>query len=92
MCVTCAGSGRFWSCAGFRCYNFRHPRGDFIEISSSSYNVSLFSSKAGFHHDGGADAAPRESSSVSIGDLGMRSIVLVRRITKVPSQPPHVIN
>jgi hypothetical protein len=45
------------------------PRGDFIEVSSSSYNLSLFSSKTGSHHDGGAGATPRESLSVSIGDL-----------------------
>jgi hypothetical protein len=44
-------------------------RGDFIEISSSSYNLSLFSSKSSSNHDGGVGAALRESSSMSIGDL-----------------------
>jgi hypothetical protein len=34
----------------------------FIEISSSSYNLSLFPSKAGSDRDGGVGAAPRESS------------------------------
>jgi hypothetical protein len=45
------------------------PQGDLVEISSSSYGLSLFSSKDGSHHDEGAGAAPRGSSSVSIGEL-----------------------
>jgi hypothetical protein len=45
------------------------PRSDFVEISSSSYGLSLFSSKDGSHHDEGAGAAPRGSSSISIGML-----------------------
>jgi hypothetical protein len=45
------------------------PRGDLIDVSSSSYNLSIFSSKAGSHNDGGIGATRRESSSVSIGDL-----------------------
>jgi hypothetical protein len=45
------------------------PHGDFIEISSSSYDLSLFSSMAGSDHDKGVVAALRKSSSVSIGDL-----------------------
>jgi hypothetical protein len=45
------------------------PRGDLIDVSSSSYNLSIFSLKAGSHNDEGAGVAPRESSSVSIGDL-----------------------
>jgi hypothetical protein len=45
------------------------PCGDLIEISSSSCNLSLFSLKVGSHHDGGAGAMLRESSSVSIGDV-----------------------
>jgi hypothetical protein len=40
-----------------------------IEVSSSSYNLSLFSSKANYDHGGGAGATPRESSSMSIGNL-----------------------
>jgi hypothetical protein len=34
------------------------PRGDLVEISSSSYGLSLFSSKTGSRHDEGARAAP----------------------------------
>jgi hypothetical protein len=45
------------------------PHDVVIEISSSSYNLLLFSQKASSDHDGGAGASPRESSSVSIGDL-----------------------
>jgi hypothetical protein len=45
------------------------PCGDFIEVSSSSYNLSLFSLKAGSDHGGGAGAAPRESYNTGIGDL-----------------------
>jgi hypothetical protein len=45
-----------------------NPR-DFIEISSSLYNLSLFSSKDGSYHDRGVDAAPRKSSNVVTGDL-----------------------
>jgi hypothetical protein len=45
------------------------PHGEFIEVSSSSYNLSLFSSKAGSHHEGGVVVVLRESSSVSVGDL-----------------------
>jgi hypothetical protein len=45
------------------------PRGDFIEISSSSYELPIFSSKAGSQHNKGAVAVQRESSSVSVGNL-----------------------
>jgi hypothetical protein len=45
------------------------PRGDLAEISSSSYGLSLFSSKAGSRHDAATGATPGGSSSVSIGDL-----------------------
>jgi hypothetical protein len=45
------------------------PHGGIIEISSSSYGLSLFSSKAGSDHDMGAGAVLVESSSVSIGYL-----------------------
>jgi hypothetical protein len=45
------------------------PRGDLFEDSSSSYDFSLFSSKAGSQHDEGMSATPRRSSSMSIGDL-----------------------
>jgi hypothetical protein len=45
------------------------PQGDVIEISSSSYGLSLFSLKAGSHRDEGVGAAQRESYSVSVGDL-----------------------
>jgi hypothetical protein len=44
-------------------------RVEFIQILSSSYNLSVFSSKDGSYHDGGSVAALRESSSMSIGDL-----------------------
>jgi hypothetical protein len=40
-----------------------------LEIPSSSYGLSLFSLKAGSHHNEGAGAAPGGSSSVSIGEL-----------------------
>jgi hypothetical protein len=42
---------------------------DVIEFSSSSYELPLFSLKAGSGHYVGARAAPEESSSMSIGDL-----------------------
>jgi hypothetical protein len=45
------------------------PDGDFIEISYTSYNFLLFSMKASSDHAEGAGAAPRVSSSMSIGDL-----------------------
>jgi hypothetical protein len=45
------------------------PHGDLIAISSSSYKLSPFSSKAGFGHIVGVGAAPEKSSSVSIDDL-----------------------
>jgi hypothetical protein len=45
------------------------PRGDLVKILSSSYGLSLFSLKAGSHHDEHVGAAPRGSSSVSIGDF-----------------------
>jgi hypothetical protein len=44
-------------------------RRDLIEVSSSSYGLSLFSSKVGSHPDESAAAAPSESSSVSVGEL-----------------------
>jgi hypothetical protein len=40
-----------------------------IEVLSSLYNLSLFSSKAGSSHVAGQDAVPERSSSESIGDL-----------------------
>jgi hypothetical protein len=45
------------------------PRGDLVEISSSSYGLSLFSSKVGSHHNEGAGATLGGSTSVSIGEL-----------------------
>jgi hypothetical protein len=45
------------------------PHGDLIKILSSSYNLLLFSSKAGSGHSVGAGAASRELSSMSVGDL-----------------------
>jgi hypothetical protein len=45
------------------------PHCDNIEISSSSYELSLFSSKVGSGHGVGVSAAPEKSSSVSLGDL-----------------------
>jgi hypothetical protein len=44
------------------------PCGDFIEISSSSYDLSIFSSQSGSHRDEGAVATLRVSSSMSMGD------------------------
>jgi hypothetical protein len=49
----------FWTC----------PRGDLIEVSSSSYGLSLFSLKVGSDPDEGMGAASSESSSVSVGEL-----------------------
>jgi hypothetical protein len=43
--------------------------GDAIEISSSSYELPLFSLKDGSGHGAGEGTTPGESSSVSIGDL-----------------------
>jgi hypothetical protein len=45
------------------------PCGDIIEIPSSSYELSISSSKASSSHRVGAGAAPKDLSSVSIGDL-----------------------
>jgi hypothetical protein len=45
------------------------PSGEVIEISSSSCNRSIFSSKAGSQCDEGAGAMPGGSSCVSIGEL-----------------------
>jgi hypothetical protein len=45
------------------------PQDDLIEISSSSYGLSLFSLKAGSHLDKCTEAAPGESSSVSVWEL-----------------------
>jgi hypothetical protein len=45
------------------------PRGGLIDVSSSSYGLSLFSLKAGPHPDEGVVGAPGESSSVSVGEL-----------------------
>jgi hypothetical protein len=54
LCLTCAGSVWLWTCASFICYHFEHPRGDVIEISSSSYELSLFPSTVGSSHGMGA--------------------------------------
>jgi hypothetical protein len=48
------------------------PRGDLNELSSSSYGLSLFSSKAGSHAGEGVGAMPDGSSSVSIDELWPR--------------------
>jgi hypothetical protein len=70
QCVlTCVGSVLLRFCLGFKYYCFGHPLGDVVEVSSSSYNLSIFSLKASSQRDEGAGAAPRKSSSVSIGDL-----------------------
>jgi hypothetical protein len=45
------------------------PRGNFTEISSSSYELSLFSWKAGSGRVAGVGTVPEGSSSWSIGDL-----------------------
>jgi hypothetical protein len=45
------------------------PRGDLVEISSSSYSLSFFSLKAASHHNENAGAVPRGSWSLSIGEL-----------------------
>jgi hypothetical protein len=34
------------------------PQGDLVEISSSTYGLSLFSSNVGSHHDEGAGVTP----------------------------------
>jgi hypothetical protein len=44
------------------------PRGDLIEVSSSSYGLSL-SLNTGSHPDEGIEAVPGGSSSLSIGEL-----------------------
>jgi hypothetical protein len=53
--------------------------GDLIEALSSSFDLSLFSLKAGSHHDknAGATTGGRGASSVSIGELwpGMYSVL-----------------
>jgi hypothetical protein len=46
-----------------------HRRDALIEVSSSSYVLSLFSSKDGSALDEGAGATPSESSSASVGEL-----------------------
>jgi hypothetical protein len=68
-CLTCAGSVPLWPYAGSRYCDFGHPRGDLIEVSSSSYGLCLFSSRAGSSQDEGAEAAPEASSSISMGEL-----------------------
>jgi hypothetical protein len=45
------------------------PRCDLIEVSSCSYGLSLFSLRAGSHHDEGVEATPEVSSSISMGEL-----------------------
>jgi hypothetical protein len=40
-----------------------------MEISSSSYGLSLFSLEAGSRQDGGTGAVPGVSSSISMGEL-----------------------
>jgi hypothetical protein len=45
------------------------PRRDVTKVSSSSYGVSLFSSKVSSHPEDNVGAAPSESSSVSVGEL-----------------------
>jgi hypothetical protein len=69
MYLTSLGSAWIWTCAAFGCDYSRHPRYDLIEISSSSHELSMFSSKAGSHCDEGTGAMHGESSGVSIGDL-----------------------
>jgi hypothetical protein len=45
------------------------PRGDLVELSSSSYSLSLYSSKVGSRHNANVGATPGGSSSISIGEL-----------------------
>jgi hypothetical protein len=45
------------------------PHGEVIEISSSSCNISIFSSKASYPHDKNTEATQGGSSSASIGEL-----------------------
>jgi hypothetical protein len=45
------------------------PWGDFMENSSSSYGLSLFSLRVGSRHDEGAGAVPAGSPSISIEEL-----------------------
>jgi hypothetical protein len=51
-----------------------NPHGDLVEISSISYGLSLFSSKAGSRHDVGVGAMPEGSSSISIGELWLQRV------------------
>jgi hypothetical protein len=45
------------------------PQVEFVEISSSSYGLLLFSSNDGSRHEEGAGAVPGGSQSASIGEL-----------------------
>jgi hypothetical protein len=45
------------------------PSGEVIQISSSSCDLAIFSSKDGSQRDEGTGAVPGGSSSVSIGEL-----------------------
>ena len=45
------------------------PRGDIIEISSSSYELSPFSSKVDSGHNVYGDVSPERSASASVGGL-----------------------
>jgi hypothetical protein len=46
-----------------------NPRADLIEVPTSSYDLSLFSLKAGSHPDEGVGVMPGGLLSVSIGEL-----------------------
>jgi hypothetical protein len=69
---------------------FDIPRRDVTAVSSSSYGLSLFSSKVGSHPEENAGATPSESSSVSVGELwpgiDVSDEVGLEGISAVPAQ------
>jgi hypothetical protein len=84
MCLACQGilltyfESYVWPMQGPCCFGPSHasdiiilytPRGDLSDLSSSSYGLSLFSSKAGSHPGGNVGPAVDRSASVSIGEL-----------------------
>jgi hypothetical protein len=55
--------------SGFECYYFGHSSWCLSDLSSSSYGLSLFSSKAGSHPGENVGDVVNLSSSVSTGEL-----------------------
>jgi hypothetical protein len=60
------------------------PRGDLVEISSSSYGLSSFSLNAGSRRAEGARAVPGRSSSVNIGELRVQRLLRRGALVLVP--------